>query len=107
VSTLRWLILAALLVFVVIVGVHAVTPWKWSGQTAAPVPQSVYFRCGAPWGAAYVHGPTTTAYPLVATPCGQRSDLRVLSGVDLLLGALGLIAVATWGREWTRFRTVG
>ena len=96
-STRRWLIMAGLLVFVVIVGVHAVIPWEWSGQTSAPVPETVSFQCGALLGADYVHGPTTTAYPVVGTPCSGRRFRQTTTGLDLLLGTLGIVAVAAAG----------
>lgn len=80
---------------------HAVTSYGWSGQTTPPAGvavKTVSYTCGAPWGAAYVHGPATTAYRLTGVPCGQRGQYQLITVISGVLGVLGLGAALAWRR---------
>jgi len=101
VGNIRRLVLVALVVFVGFVAYHALTPYGWSAQTEVPVgvpAHTISYTCGAPWQAGYVHGPPTTAYPLGATPCGERHTYQILTFLDVVLGVFGIALVAGWGR---------
>jgi len=64
------------------------------------VPDTVKYECGAVWGAASVHGPTSTPRPVVGTPCGHREERRRLAAADLLIAVVG-IGYLTLGRRPT------
>jgi hypothetical protein len=100
-SRRRWLLFTAVAVYVAVIVVLAVRPWTWSGSLATPTgapTQTVSYRCGAPWGTDYVHGPLRTPYPTVGTPCGQRQAYRVTTVINVGLGLAGLVLVLTLGR---------
>lgn len=83
---------------------HSVTSWGWKGQlqTPAGVPTaSAAYTCGPLWGSAYLHGPATTPYPLVGTPCAQRAKYQALTAVDVLLGVVAVGFVAGWKKVRT------
>jgi hypothetical protein len=64
------------------------------------VPDTVKYECGAVWGAASAHGPTSTPRPLIGTPCDQRESRRRLAVLDVLIGVVG-IGYLTLGRRST------
>lgn len=100
-SFTRRIVLVALALFVGFSLYHAVTSYGWSAELKTPsgVPaKSVSYTCGAPWGSGYVHGPSTTAYPVDGTPCGQRGQYQIVTSVDVLLGVFALAALAGWRR---------
>jgi hypothetical protein len=105
VSRNRTLVLGGIIVVLGFVVYHAFSPWGWTGQlkvpTGAPA-RSVSYTCGPPWGSGYVHGPDTTAYPLDATPCGERGQYQIMIGVDVLVGVFAVFAVGMWSRTRPR-----
>lgn len=107
-SNRRRVVLVGLAVFLGFTLYHALSPWGWSGQTVPPAGvavQTVSYTCGAPWGSSYVHGPTSTAYPLTGKPCGQRGTYQLMTAVDVLLGVFALATVAGW-RKVRMFRSL-
>ena len=96
----RWLIVAGLSALIAVGIALSLLSWKWHGQLATPpgVVQTVVFKCGAPWGADSVRGPTETTYAVVGRPCGERHVYRVVTVVDVILGLIGVAVVTNWGR---------
>lgn len=83
---------------------HSVTPWGWKGPLQTPVGSptaSAAYTCGPLWGSAYVHGPATTPYPLVGSPCAERHKYQALTGVDVLVGVVAIGMVVSWKRVRT------
>jgi hypothetical protein len=100
----RRIFLVGLIAFVAFMVFHGVRPWQWSAQTEPPAgiaAHTISYTCGPPFGAGYVHGPTTT-YPIAGTPCGQRHEYQTMIGLDVLLGLAGVVALSLWGRSQTR-----
>ncbi|HEV3352735.1 MAG TPA: hypothetical protein VG076_07410 [Acidimicrobiales bacterium] len=64
------------------------------------VADTVKYECGALWGSASVHGPTSTPRPVVGKPCGQREARRRLAFADIILAVVG-IGYLTFGRRST------
>lgn len=98
---LATLALAALVIYLVVRGF---TPYDWHGQLTTPpgVPgQSVVVTCAAFWGSSTKAVPVTQ-YPISGTPCGDRDQLRVTTGADVLLGVGGIAVVAAVGRRRAR-----
>ena len=95
----RRILLVALTLFLGFALYHAVSPYKWTGETNPPVgvaAQYFSYTCAAPWGAAYVHGPATTPFPLTDKPCGVRSSYQVVGGIDVVLAVLAITALYSW-----------
>jgi hypothetical protein len=101
-STRRWLVIVGLGAFVVVTAVWAARSWSDTHALATPLgvaQQYVTFECGAPLGKASVQGPERTAYPVVGTPCGHRTERRILAGVDIGVGLVAIIVLAAWKRR--------
>jgi hypothetical protein len=92
--------MAAPTLFVTVGVVLAFLPWKWHSVVRTPpgVPgRTIVFDCGPPWGTNSARGPASP-YPVVGTPCAERSQYRVMTGVDVLLGGIGIVVVVRWAR---------
>jgi hypothetical protein len=98
-TTRRWTIVLGLMAFTLVVVVLALRPWTSNHDLAAPAgvkPQTVSFQCGSVWGSSRVRGPTTTRYPVIGKPCGGRGQQRVLAGIDVAIGLIGMAVVVRW-----------
>jgi len=90
--------------FALAVAVWAIGGWTDTKPLVPPpgvkqqVPDTVKYECGAVWGSASVHGPPSTARPVVGTPCGQREGRRRLAFADILIAVVG-IGYLTMGRR--------
>ena len=105
-----WYAVIGLLAFGLLVAGWATRPWTDTKPLAPPPgvkqsvpPDIVHFQCGAPWGSASVHGPTSTPRPVVGTPCGQRDERRRLAAVDVAIAAVG-VGYLSLGRPSRRHR---
>jgi len=97
----RRLIAIVLAIFLAFWVIFALVPTTWHGSLNTPTTQAtetVAFKCGPLWGASYVRGPSTTAFPVVGTPCGTRDADQVMVAVDILIAIVGIGLVVRLGR---------
>lgn len=88
--------------FIAAVAVFSLISYTWSAQLATPASvgaKSVTFRCGPLWESATVHGPPSTAYPVIGKPCSGRRQDQIMTGFDVAIGLLAIFLIATLGQE--------
>lgn len=97
----RWTVLG-LVAFAAAVVVMSLLPWTWHGSLEVPPgvgSKTVSVQCGSIWGSATVKPPANLPYPISGTPCSQRGEDQVMSGVDILLAGAGLAFMARYTRR--------